>query len=363
MSAHVEAELKKQDVTVLTGSEVQKIDLNGENQPVIHIDGREPLTADYVFLCLGVEPNVKLAEDCGLTIGETGAIEVNGHLATSNGDIFAGGDCSESTHQLTDRKLFLPMGSLANRHGRVIAENIAGNETEFPGVLGAFLVKVFDMNVGAVGLSEAAAKVAGLNSCCVWGTFPDRAEYYPEAGTFTMKMVYDKDNLRLLGLQVVGNGTIGRRIDVFSAFMQNAATVDDLLDFEHGYAPPYSEALDPLHQLAAVAIAQQKGTSMACPYWPSLMDLSSEAIWLDVREDEEATEAPWQPENGEVIQIPLGDLRERLGELDRKRKTIVLCRRGPRAYQATLILQGAGFEDVIVASGGTSAIVSSVVVE
>ena len=359
MSTHVEAELKKQDVTVLKGSEVQKIELSDDGQPTVHIDGATPIVADYVFLCLGVLPNVELAANCGMTLGATGAIEVDERLRTNIDDIYAGGDCSESTHRLTGGKLFLPMGSLANRHGRVIAENIAENETEFAGVLGAFLVKVFDMNVGSVGLSEAAAQSAGLNPACVWGTFPDRAEYYPEAGTFTMKMVYDRESLRLLGLQVVGNGTIGRRIDVFSVFLQNNAVVDDLLDFEHGYAPPYSEALDPLHQLAAVAIAQQKGTRMACPYWRSLMDLSSNAIWLDVRENEETESVPWQPEQGDVVHIPLNDLRGRLEDLDRKRKTLVLCRRGLRAYQAALILEAAGFEDVIIASGGTSAIVRS----
>ncbi len=359
MSAHVEAELRRQDVTVLTGSEVQKIELDDENHPVIHIDGAEAITTDYVFLCLGVVPNVELAGSCGITLGKTGAIEVDEHLRTNFDSVFAGGDCSESSHRLTGDKLFLPMGSLANRHGRVIAENIADNHTEFAGVLGAFLVKVFDMNVGAVGLSESAAKAAGLNPACVWGSFADRAEYYPEAGTFTIKMIYNEEDLTLLGLQIVGNGTIGRRVDVFSAFLQNNAVVDDLLDFEHGYAPPYSEALDPLHQLAAVAIASQKGVQFASPHWGPLMKLAVGAVWLDVREDEEAESAPWRPEQGDVVQIPLNDLRYRVDDLDRQERIMVLCRRGPRAYQAALILADAGFEDVIIASGGTAAIVPS----
>jgi len=249
------------------------------------------------------------------------------------------------------------MGSLANRHGRVIAENIAGNDTDFPGVLGAFLVKVFDLNVGAVGLSEQAARDAGLKPASLWGTFPDRPEYYPEAASFTIKMVYGEDDLKLLGLQVVGKGSIARRVDTYSAFLQHGATIDDLLDFEHGYAPPYSEALDPLHHMAAMAIARQKGTEFVPPAWSELNTVPSDTLWLDVREDDEIEASPWSVTTGEIVRVPLDDLRSRIGELDRERRIMIVCRRGPRSYQASLILKQAGFKDVAVVAGGTSAAV------
>lgn len=353
MADLVTAELLRQDVTVHTGAAVSSIDLEGDDL-VVRIDGRDPVTTDYVFLCMGVHANNLLAQQCGLELGETGAIAVNDRLQTSDPDIYAGGDCIEMTHQLTGGKIFMPMGSLANRHGRVIAENIAGNETEFPGALGAFLVKVFDRNVGSVGLTEQAARNEGLKSAAVWGSFSDHADYYPEAKSIVVKMVYAEDDLKLLGLQAVGAGDITRRVDVFSTFLQHGDAVDDLLDFEHGYAPPYSDALDPLHHLAGVAIARQKGLDIASP---RLADGGARdgVIWLDVREVDEFEASKPSVPSGEIVNIPLGTLRDRLSELDRSRDIAILCRRGPRSYQAAKILDQAGFRNVQVIGGGTTA--------
>ncbi len=357
MADLVAAEVRRQDVTVHTGAAVESIDLDNDNL-IVRIDGRDPVTTDYVFLCVGVHANVSLARACGLEIGETGAIEVNDRLQTSGPSIYAGGDCVEMTHQLTGAKIFTPMGSLANRHGRVIAENIAGNETEFPGVLGAFLVKVFDSNVGSVGLTEQAARGRGLNAAGLWGSFVDHAEYYPESRSMVVKIVYDENNLKLLGLQAVGAGDITRRIDVFSTFLQHGDGVDDLLDFEHGYAPPYSEALDPLHHLAGMAIAKQKGLVFASPRLVDA-DRSADVLWLDVREVEEHEGSKVNLPPGEVVNIPLGALRDRLSELDRSRAIAIICRRGPRSYQAAMILEQAGFKNVQVIGGGTTAIAGS----
>ncbi|MFH1687666.1 MAG: FAD-dependent oxidoreductase [bacterium] len=361
MAALVEVEMRNQGVTLRLGNRVDRISLSDTDSPVVHL-GDEAIEADFVFLCLGVSPNVTLAQDAGLKIGVTGGIVVNLQMQTSDPDIYAGGDCVQSTNRITDKPALLPMGSLANRHGRVIAENIAGNETDFPGVLGAFLVKVFDLNVGAVGLSEGAARAADLNSGAVWGSFADRAEYYPEAEYFSTKITFVEDSLRLLGLQAVGKGDICRRIDVFSSFLARKADVDDLLDFEHGYAPPYSEALDPLHHLAAVAIARQKGIRFVSPDCGVLHTFVAEkgdlVTWLDVREAAEVEAAPWKSD-GRVVNIPLGELRARISELDPDHRIIIVCRRGPRSYQAALMLQQAGFDDVHVVSGGTTMAMSA----
>jgi len=356
MAHLVELEIKKQGVKLLTGQSVKSVELDIEEKPEIVTADGESYTTDFVFLCLGVQPLTNLAEDCGLKIGETGGIAVNKMMQTSDPDIFAGGDCVENIHQLTKEKVFMPMGSLANRHGRVIAENIAGNKIRFPGVLGAFLVKVFDLNVGAVGLTEKAAKAAGIKYDTVLGGFADIPDFYPEAGTFTLKMVYEKKTERLLGLQAVGTGHVYRRIDTFSVFLQNKATVEDLLDFEHGYAPPYSEAVDSLHHLAAMVRAKETGFSFVKPGATKELDL----IWLDVREAEEIKSKPWpyvaEGYNHELIHIPLNDLKERLGELDPQRKIMIFCRRGPRSYQAAVILKKAGFENLYIVSGGTQAV-------
>lgn len=350
MARLVQKELAKNKVEVLTGCKIEKIEMDNRGTPVV-IEGNKERNADYVFLCLGVHPENTLARECGLSIGKSGGIEVNRQMQTSDPNIYAGGDCVESTHAITDAKFFLPMGSLANRHGHVIAENLAGHNVEFTGVVGAFLVKVFGVNVGSVGLSQQAAEKAGLKAKAVWGTFPDKPDYYPDMRLISLKMVYDERDGRLLGLQAVGSGDICRRIDVFSCMLQNKRHIEDLLAFEHGYAPPYSEALDPLYHMATIAQAQQRGvieeinpcTDFAKP---------GEVVWLDVREKSESSSDPC-PFAGKHVNIPLNELRDTIKDIDANRKIIVICKRGSRSYQAAIMLRQAGFKDVHILGGGT----------
>lgn len=356
MAAIAQRELTRNKIEVRLSSCVEKIEFDDNGNPVIYIRNSAPIATDFVFLCLGVKPNVDLARDAGLEIGETGAIKVNRNMLTSDPNIYAGGDCVESECLVSDRKLYIPMGSLANRHGHVIAENIAGNETEFPGVTGAFLVKVFDTNIGSVGINEKTAEALGLKSKSICGAFVDKPDYYPESKSFTLKMIYDENSDRLLGLQAVGSGDICRRIDVFSTFLLKGSDVKDLLDFEQGYAPPYSEAIDPLYHLATMALAQKKGVSFAKP---GIKIEKGNVLWLDVRETEEAAEDPWPlPEDikkDHYINIPLNDLRDNLDRVKSFDKIIIVCRRGPRSYQAAMILRDAGYENVYILSGGTQA--------
>ncbi len=349
MSRISEREMERQGVVLHLGLTVQKVNTGADGAPIVHFNG-ESIEADYVFLCLGVTPEVSLAKDTGLEIGRTGGIKVDSHMRSSDPDIYAGGDCVESFNLVSKKPVYIPMGSLANRHGRVIAEHIAGIDAEFKGVTGAFLVKVFDENVGAVGLSENAAKRAGIAAEAVWGSFPDKPDYYPEVKTFSLKLVYEKSSRRLLGLQAVGLGDVLRRIDVMSALLSEGKHIDDLFDFEHGYAPPYSEALDPLHHLAGIANAKSRGIEFVAP-----IPNDENVIWLDVREPEEAEGLPW-PRT--TISIPLNDLRERLHELNKSQQINIVCRRGPRSYQAAVILKRAGFDKVAVIGGGTQASLS-----
>ncbi|UCD94136.1 MAG: FAD-dependent oxidoreductase [Candidatus Zixiibacteriota bacterium] len=356
MSDLVTRELTGKGVKIMLGVCIDGIGLDGAGKPVVKIDKSETIAVDYVFLCLGVRPNVALAEECGLVIGETGGIAVDGHMQTSDQDIFAGGDCVESISRVTGKKLYMPMGSIANRHGRIIAENIAGADAEFPGVTGSFLVKVYDVNVGAVGISQREAEKAGINAGAVWASFVDKPDYYPESKSFTLKMVYDSDSGRLLGLQAVGAGDVCRRIDVFSSFLQKEASIRELIDFEHGYAPPYSEALDPLYHVASIALARQWGIDMVSP---GLDFEDGEIVWLDVREKAEAAEAPWSPFDGSQIRryinIPLNELKENLDKLGKADRIMIICRRGARSYQAAVMLKHAGYNNVHIVGGGTQA--------
>jgi NADPH-dependent 2,4-dienoyl-CoA reductase/sulfur reductase-like enzyme/rhodanese-related sulfurtransferase len=358
MAEILQRAIEAQGVGVHVGSDVGKIELDADGKPVVFVGSRDPETVDYVFLCLGVQPEVTLALECGLEIGGTGGIRVDKALQTSDPDIYAGGDCIESTHQLTGKPLFIPMGSLANRHGRVIAENLAGNPTEFPGALGAFVLRAFETNAGGVGLSEAAARGEGIDARSVWGSFGDKPDYNPDMKTFTLKIVYEAGGNRLLGLQAVGKGDICRRIDVFSSMLQKSGTLDDLFDLEHGYAPPFAEALDPLHHLAGVAEARQRGAAFIGPGGLA-ESLDKDTVLLDVREEEEAENVPLPSEvtgaARQTVVIPLNRLKERLGEFDGGDRIVVICRRGPRSYQAAMILEAAGFERVEVAAAGLQA--------
>ncbi len=359
MAALVRRALSRQGVDVITKAVVERIDLDSDGKPLISIGERTTIAADYVFLCLGVHPQTTLARECGLAIGETGGIVVDRHLRTSDPNIYAGGDCIESFHQITGEEFFLSMGSLANRHGRVIAENLAGVNAEFPGILGAFLLKVLDVNVGCVGLSQRAAERAGFRVGAVWGTFPDKPDFHPDKQTFVLKLVYNESDGRLLGLQGVGAGNVCRRVDVFSSFLQRKATLDDLIDFEHGYAPPYSEPLDPLYQMATIAQVQKLGMSFIPP-GSDFSTFSGETLWLDVRETEEAATKPFSSAISEidpkVVNVPLSDLREHLGKLERGKRIIVVCQRGSRSYQAALFLRQAGLDNVHVLAGGLAAL-------
>ncbi len=352
MAEIAKREMVRQDIEVITGAEVEKVELDNDGNPVVRIQGHDSVNADYVFLCLGVKPEVSLANECGLDIGVTGAIKVDSYMRTSDEHIYAGGDCVETVNRLTGKSFFIPMGSLANRHGRVIAENIVGNKTEFQGALGAFLVKIFDVNVGAVGLSQASANRAELTTHAVWGSFPDKPDYYPEGQVFVTKLVYEHDTNHVLGLQAVGKGDICRRIDSMSALLQQGATLDTLINFEHGYAPPYSEALDPLHHLAAMA---KSGYVFDSPIAGKDSDVNR-YTWVDVRETHEFEEQPLAEVPGrKVINIPLGEVRDRISELGAAEHIMIVCKRGPRSYQAAVIIKQAGFENVHILSGGFEA--------
>ena len=355
MAAMAQRHLESQSVKVITGCAVDGIECQGGSGLKVALSDRDALDADFVFLAMGVRSNVTLARQCGLMIGRTGGIKVDGQMCTSDPNIYAGGDCVESAHRITGEDCFISMGSLANRHGRVMAEALSGGQDEFGGVLGTCFLKLFDYNIAATGLTELQATRSGFKTRCVWGTFPDKPDYHPEKRIITVKMVYDGDTERLLGLQAVGRGDTCRRVDVFAALLQKQATLNDLFDFEHGYAPTYSEALDPLHHLAGMARACQRGVVFRHPARDWTLDAASVAI-LDVREAEEAATKSLPPIvadcGAKIVNIPLGEVAGRTRELVRDKKIVVVCQRGSRSYQAALFLREAGFDNVEVLGGG-----------
>ena len=208
------------------------------------VTDRRVIPADAVILAVGVRPNVELARNAGLTIGPTGAIAVNEYLETSDPDIYAGGDCAENTNIISGRKVSAPMGSIANKHGRVIGDNIAGKRVKFGGVLNTVAVKVLELNVGKTGITEREAVELGYD--CVTATVkaPDKPHYMPGAKLITLKLVVEKASRRVLGAQAFGEGDVVKRIDVLAAALTMGATIEDLFDMDVAYSPPYSSPID-----------------------------------------------------------------------------------------------------------------------
>ena len=349
--AYVEKHLRDCGVKVLFGQRVTGFlgDENGRVSRVITSDTE--YEAGLVLLSLGVRPEVSLARDAGLTIGTTGGISVNQYLQTNDPDIYAGGDCVENVNLITSERMLAPMGSTANKHGRTIGTNITGGSETFPGVLGTAIAKVFDYNVGRVGLTESQAQETGYDTVMSLVPSNEHATYYPGNRNFLVKLIAAKTNNKLLGVQVVGPGDTAKRIDVLVTALTFGATTDDLANLDLAYAPPYNSAMEPLHNAANVIGNKQSGYARTLNPMEvrGKLDNGDDFVLLDVR-----SQGEWDMYRVEARQarlLPLPELRQRLGELSRDEEIVIICLTSIRAYQAQLILDNAGFKDVKFVDG------------
>ncbi|WP_425060250.1 NADH peroxidase [Sporomusa carbonis] len=337
-------------IKLLTGEKVERFNGNGVVKEVV--TDKRSIPADIVILAIGVKPNVELAKAAGLAIGPTGAIAVNEFMETSDPDIYAGGDCVENTNIVSGKKVFAPMGSTANKHGRIIGENISGKRIKFRGVLNTVVVKVLNLNVGKTGLTEREAKELGYEYVTALVAGPDKPHYMPGSKPISIKLVVDAASRKLLGAQAFGEGEVAKRIDVMAAVLTLGGTIDDLFDIDLGYAPPYSSPIDNV-AVAANAVMNKltgkfKGISALTA--KEKMDQGT-AVFLDVRSPEEYNQIRIANCRG-VKNIPLGQLRNRLGELGKDEEIIAFCKISLRGYEAACTLEGAGFENVKVMEGG-----------
>lgn len=355
MSLLVEKELATQGVGLFTGQRVLRLEGSADGFVRHVVTDKQILEADVVLLALGYRPNAALARSAGLAIGATGGVSVNEYMQTSDPDIYAGGDCVENTHRVTGAKILAPMGSTANKHGRIIGTNITGGNDTFPGVLGTAIVKVFDLTVSRVGLGETEARNAGFQPITALAPGFDHASYYPGAQMITIKLVADAVTGRVLGGQLLGKGEVAKRADVLVTTISLQGTIDDLANLDLAYSPPFNGAMDVLHNAANVVrnkrSGQARGTSPA-----ELNDLicdGDEFILLDVRSKQE-----WNDAHIEACQcklLPLNNLRAEVSSLDRNAHIITMCRTSIRAYQAQCILKGEGFRNVSFVDGSLMA--------
>ena len=345
---HVMKYLESRGVKVRCSTSVQSFQGNGQVASVCTDKGDIP--CDMVIVAVGVKPNAGLAKDAGLEIGRTGGIKVSPLMQTSDPDIYAAGDCTEGRHLITGEPCFIPLGSTANKEGRVAAINICGGKDIFSGVLGTAVVKVFDYTVARTGLGEEEARHAGFDVVTVLSPSPDKAHYYPTARMIMMKLIADKKSRRLLGLQVVGPGEGDKRVDVAATAITARMTVDDVAHLDLAYAPPYSPAMDNI--ITACDIARNKMEGVFEGITPAevkaMIDRKADVILLDVRSPGEVVALPFPGS----VNIPLGVLRQRWSELPRDKEIIAFCKISLRGYEAAMILKGEGFTRVKVMDGG-----------
>lgn len=348
MALLVERHLQAHGVRVLTGTVARSF--RGKESIRAVVTDRGVHRCDMAILGLGVTPNAHLAETAGLDIGPTGAIAVDDHMRTSDPDIYAAGDCAETTHLLTGQRCHIPMGSTAQKQARVAAVNMCGGDDVFQGVLGSCICRVFEYSVARTGLGQRAARDRGHDVEVALAPGPDRAHYMPTAKVLLLKLIVDRGTRRLLGAQATGPGVADKRIDAAAMAIAAGMTVDQLANADLCYAPPYGPAMDNLITAANVARNKLDGhmVGIACEEVRRMQNADSDFVFLDVRTPEEhaALKLP-----GSTL-IPLGALRERMPELPRDKAVVVFSSISLRGYEASLVLRAAGFADVRVMDGG-----------
>jgi NADPH-dependent 2,4-dienoyl-CoA reductase/sulfur reductase-like enzyme/rhodanese-related sulfurtransferase len=357
MAEIVENHVRAKGANVITNNGVAAfLGEDGKLTGVKLANGTE-LDCELAVVAIGVKPNVELAKSAGLAIGETGGIAVNEFMQTSDPDIYAAGDCVESQNLITDQKVHAPMGDLANLQGRVAGENvIEGNTATFDGVLQTGICKVFDFSAGSTGLSESTAKRLGYDTYeTVVNASPDKPGFMG-AGLLISKMLADKKTGKVLGVQCVGPGDVSKQIATAAMALKGGFTVDDLINLDMPYAPPFSLAID--HFVATAHLMQNKlkgrlqGIS-PCAVHDKLASHEKPFV-LDVRGPDEFEQM--RLGIGETL-IPLGMLRKRLDELpeDKNTEVICYCKISLRGYEASLILRANGWKNVKVMEGGVMA--------
>jgi NADPH-dependent 2,4-dienoyl-CoA reductase/sulfur reductase-like enzyme/rhodanese-related sulfurtransferase len=326
---------------------------NGVLKAVKLQDGTE-IPCDLAVVAIGVTPNNKLAKEAGLAIGETGGILVDEYMQTVDPDIYAIGDCVEIPHLITRKPVHAPFGDLANLQGRVAGENlISGNVVKFPGTIQTGICKVFDYGVGSTGLSEKNALKLGYTDIeTVVNASLDKPGFM-NGNLLITKLLVEKRSGKILGAQVIGPGDVSKQVAIWAMAIKGQFNVDDMVNADLPYAPPFSLAID--HSVATAHVMQNKLKGLfrgiSAEQLKDKLKNKEPMLLLDVRNPNEFEEV--RLGIGEKL-VPLGQLRNRLGEMpeDKSREIITWCKISLRGYEAALILQANGYTNVKVLEGG-----------
>jgi len=346
----IKTHLEKNGIAIETGVGLKAV-LAGSKEVELS-DGRR-LPADIVLFSVGVRPELTLAKQAGLTLGESGGLLVDATLRTSDPDIYGAGDMTEVVQKVSGRKVRIPLAGPANRQGRIAATNALGGKMQYRGALGTSVVKLVDATAASTGLTEKAARDAGFDTGVSIVHKLHHASYYPGGKEMTVKLVYDKKNGRLLGGQAFGFEGVEKRVDVLATALHGNMTVEDLSELDLAYAPPYSSGNDPVNMAAFVAMNNMSGFSPTLTAGEAVSRYKSESGFiLDVSNLGEY-------EKGHVkgaFNIPVDELRGRLAEVPAGKEIFVYDSTGFRGHLATRILKDNGFTSVWNITGGYASI-------
>ena len=340
MASFIHAEIRKNSIHLMLDTMVEGfadtdcgIDVKLKSAPTLH--------TDMVVMAIGVAPETTLAKEAGLELGIKSSIVVNDKMETSIPDIYAVGDAVQIKNFVTDTDTLISLAGPANKQGRIAADNICGCDSHYTGGQGSSVIKIFDMTAATTGINEKTAKSLGIATDKVILSPMSHAGYYPGGKMMTMKVLFEKESYRILGAQIVGFDGVDKRIDVLATAIRADMKAYELTELDLAYAPPYSSAKDPVN-MAGYIIENMKNGIVKQWYYEEDETLPRDGsiTLLDTR-------TPMEYSMGHVkgfINIPVDELRERIGELDRSKPVYVICQSGLRSYIACRILAGNGFD-------------------
>ncbi|HCC55048.1 MAG TPA: pyridine nucleotide-disulfide oxidoreductase [Desulfobulbaceae bacterium] len=354
----LETHLRESGVTVLTGEGASSIE--GEDGKICRVvTPKRTIEADLVVMAAGVQARSELAQAAGLLVSALGNIVVNERLQTSDPDIYAAGDCIEVKNIITGKGGIAPMGSLANREGRIVGDNIAGIPTRYKGWIGSFIMKAFEHSIAATGLSLDAALAEGFAAAAATTAQSDRAHFFPSQAVIPLRLIFDLKTRKVLGAQGFGpmNDAVLARIDAAAAIIGQGGTIDDLSQLEMAYAPPFATALDALNATANVAdnLAAGRLRYVSTKEFLNWMeDFTSQPDWvaLDLRHPNEAKSFVAQCGKDKWLSLPYIEIRERHQELPENKTLLIICDAGTRSSEIQIFLDHVGLVNNLVLGGG-----------
>lgn len=346
MAKEVQNHMVSIGINLILNNSITKITDNG-NSVTASLNNID-IDANMVIFAIGVTPESTIAKNAGLETSIKDSILVNNYMLTSDENIYAIGDAVAITDFNTKEIAHIPLAGPANKQGRIVADNICDKKTKYNGTQGSSILKVFNLTVANTGMNEKTANKLGFNYDKTFTFSKNHAGYYPNSSNMSVKVIFNKDNGKILGAQIVGQEGVDKRIDVLSTAIRFGATYTDLMELELAYAPPYSSAKDPVNMAGYVIDNVIDGTNTQI-HFDELAEILDDTtkIFLDVRSKMEVANGGLK----NFINIPVDELRNRLQELDKSKEIVVMCQVGLRGYIATTILQQNGFNVRNLAGG------------